>query len=76
MAFEGIESKVKLLFKKDKLETDVVDEQAEYCITSAGSQVAKSLQVHELPERRIKEINNGEHEIPGTMDVSSHEQAK
>ena len=67
---------MKFLFKKYIFIADVINNQSQYRIGPAGSCIPESLQVHHFPEWRIKEINNGEHQVSCSMYVLSHEEAK
>jgi hypothetical protein len=57
MRFEGINAKMKRFFCKNIFVSNKIDKQAQKRVTSSGSGVPEGLQVHETPERRIKEID-------------------
>lgn len=76
MSLERVNPKMKGLFRENVFETDKIDEQPEQGIPAPRCRIAEGLYIHQLPERRVKKINNGKDKIPGTMDMTAHQRAK
>lgn len=58
MWFKSKEAKIKNTLRKNILVSYEVSNQSKQCITTTTCGIPKCLQRHDLPERRIKKINN------------------
>lgn len=76
MSLEGIESKIKLFFPEYIFKAYKINKKTKKCIGTTRSGIAKGLQVHQLPERRVKKINQWEDKISCTMYMPFHAVAK
>jgi hypothetical protein len=57
MGFECEKTKIEVFLLQDELVADKIYQQAQYGICTAADGIPKGLFRHELPERRIKKIN-------------------
>ena len=76
MPFKSVKTKIELLLCKNIVVSYKIDYETEEYISTSRDCIAKGLQVHQLPERRIKEINYWKNKIPYTMYVFPHCRAK
>ena len=63
---------MKILFVEDIAKADIIAEKTEQHVPSSCCGIAERLQVHQLPEWRIEEVDDGQDKIPGAMYVFSH----
>ena len=55
---------VHILFMKDVVKADIIQQDVQQGIASPAYQITKGLDINELPERRVKTVDNGYDEIP------------
>jgi hypothetical protein len=71
MRLKSINTKREILLGKNVVVADIVSKKTQQHISTTCGCIAKSLQVHQLAEWRIKEVNNREYKIPCAMNVLS-----
>jgi hypothetical protein len=76
MCLECIEPKIELPALEYVFVTDEVNKDSQQGISPSGGRIAKCLQVHDFPERRIEKINDRKHQVPYSMNMPSHCRAK
>ena len=63
---------MEFLLLENKFITQRIDQKTQQHIPAPGCRIPEGLQIHQSPERRIEEIDDGQDEVADCMEVFTH----